>query len=281
MIEVGGRVRPELSGIQIFPVKSCRGISLRRAVVERAGLRHDREWMIVDAQRQFVSQRQDARLAGITVSLEPEALVLERRGETSLRVPIEEGAGEALEVEIWGRKCEALDQGERASRWLSEWLGQGVRLVRLPPARALSVESSFFSGHAETRFSDGFPFLLLSEGSLEGLNARLARPVSMERFRPNLIIRGVDPHEEDSWRRLRVGAMRFLVCKPCPRCVIPTIDPETFEKDKEPLATLATYRRSELGVIFGQNLVHEGLGELNLGDEVEVLEERDGADESA
>jgi len=281
MIESGGGAMPILSGIQIFPVKSCRGISLRRAVVERAGLRYDREWMVVDAQRQFVSQRQNVRLAGINVSIEFETLVLECSGRTSLHIPLEGGVGEGLEVEIWGRKCEALDQGERASRWLSEWLRRDVRLVRLPPERALTVESSFFSGHAETRFSDGFPFLLLSESSLAGLNARLARPVSMERFRPNLIIRGVDSHAEDSWRRLRVGAMRFLVCKPCPRCVIPTIDPETFEKDKEPLATLATYRRSELGVIFGQNLVHEGLGELSLGDEVEVLEERDGADESA
>ncbi len=178
-----------------------------------------------------------------------------------------------MDVEIWGQRCSAVDQGSEAASWFNEFLGREARLVRISSAQLRPVDSQYAPGGGSTRFSDGFPFLLLSEASLVELNARLDQDLPMERFRPNLVVRGVGPHAEDGWRRIRIGELIFEVCKPCPRCVVPSIDQLTGEKTgKEPLATLATYRRSALGVVFGQNLVHGGPGKLRVGQGVEILE---------
>ncbi len=270
-----------LAGIHIYPVKSCRGTALARGVVERAGLVGDRAWMVVDETGRFLTQRTLPSLARVVPQLGEDALRLEAPGRTPLALHLRGHRGESVEVEIWGERCLATEQGAEAARWFSELLDRDARLVQLPPTRPRPVNSPYYTGSATgngvaegtTRFSDGFPFLLLSEASLTALNDRLAQPLPMDRFRPNLVVRGVEAHAEDRWRKIRIGEVVFEVCKPCPRCAIPSIDQQTGEKTgKEPLATLATYRRSALGVVFGQNLVHAGTGEIRVGQEVEVLE---------
>jgi uncharacterized protein YcbX len=140
---------------------------------------------------------------------------------------------------------------------------------------ARRVNPEFFPAGAYTAFSDGYPLLLLSEASLEDLNARLPEPLPMDRFRPNLVVRGCAPYAEDGWRRIRIGAIELAVVKPCDRCVVTTIDQATGERSgTEPLRTLAGYRNTERGVLFGQNVVHLGQGSIEVGAEVEVLEVR-------
>jgi uncharacterized protein YcbX len=178
-----------------------------------------------------------------------------------------------MEVQVWQDRCRALLVDPAADAWLSEFLGRPVRLVWMPPETQRRVDPRYALSDDHTGFADGFPFLLISRASLDALNARLQTPVSMERFRPNLVVAGCPPHAEDQWQRLRIGDMEFRVAKPCSRCVIPTIDPDTGVRDPgaEPLRTLSAYRRHQGKVYFGQNLLHCGSGVLAEGMAVEVL----------
>jgi uncharacterized protein YcbX len=176
-------------------------------------------------------------------------------------------------VSIWKSEgVQAVDQGEEAAQWFSDWLGTSVRLVhiaegyqrRLNPQYAVRADD-------HTGFADGYPILLISEESLQELNSRLEIPVPMNRFRPNLVVRGCEPYAEDTWNKIRVGDVELAVVKPCPRCEVTTIDKVTLERSKEPLKTLGRYRRHELGAIFGQNVIPINEGSLRLGMNVEVL----------
>jgi len=175
-------------------------------------------------------------------------------------------------VEVWRHRGPALDQGDAAAALLSEHLEISCRLVRIPPDHARRVNPAFSPEEAHTAFSDGYPLLLVSEASLADLNARLETPLPMNRFRPNLVVRGCAPFAEDGWKRIRIGGLELDVAKPCDRCLVTTTDQATGERDgQEPLRTLATYRKRGEGVLFGQNLVHRGRGALALGASVEVL----------
>ncbi len=168
---------------------------------------------------------------------------------------------------------EALDAGDAAARWLSDWLEHELRLVHMDAVATRAVDPARSRAGDEVSFADGFPLLLISQAALDELNARLAAPVPMLRFRPNLVVAGSDAHAEDGWRRLRIGAIEFEAVKPCVRCVFTTVDPErgAFDPTGEPLKTLKHYRRGEKGITFGMNLIARGSGSLRLGDAVEVL----------
>ena len=167
---------------------------------------------------------------------------------------------------------EALDAGADAAAWLQAFLGVECRLVSLPDDAVRPVDPDYSQPSDQVGFADGFPFLLISQASLDDLNARLERAVPMQRFRPNLVVGGCAPYAEDGWRRIRIGELEFRVAKPCSRCVIPTIDFTTGERGREPLQTLMTYRRRDNKIYFGQNLIHRGTGILETGTEVEILE---------
>jgi uncharacterized protein len=259
---------PTLSEIHIHPVKSCRGTSLDSVSFDRWGLLGDRRWMIVDQTGRFVSQRTEPRLALVVPRLSSEVLLLEAPGQPPLQLPAGEAGGEERTVSIWDDTCRARDQGDPAAEWLSRYLGHPVRLVRMDSDFQRPVENGIDS---QVCFADAFPVLILSEASLEALNSRLASPLPMNRFRPNLVVGGSAPFAEDGWRRIRVGQAVLRLIRPCIRCVTTTVDQATGETGKEPLTTLATFRRAEGGVIFGQNAVHEQGGPIRVGDPVEVL----------
>src|SRR5262249_19187395 len=155
--------------------------------------------------------------------------------------------------------------------WLSDYLGQKCRLVRMADFTVRRLDERY-AKDGEVGFADGYPFLLISEASLSDLNERLAEPVPMNRFRPNIVTSGSGSYAEDRWKTIRIGTLEFRVVKPCDRCVITTVNQSTGDKGIEPLRTLATYRKSEAGVIFGQNLVHQGTGSIYVGDSIEILE---------
>jgi uncharacterized protein len=262
-----------LSQISIYPVKSARGLDLERASLVQRGLEYDRRWMLVDEKDSFLTQRQLSRMALIHPTIEKNSLILRAEGFSPFELPVTLDDDPLCTVQVWEDQCTAVSAGADADSWLSDVLGQKVRLVYMPDECERQVDETYARPGDITSFSDGFPLLLISEASLQDLNSRLELPVPMRRFRPNLVISGCTPYAEDEWQRIRIGEIEFEVAKPCSRCIIPTIDTETAQRnpDREPLRTLATYRRRDNKVYFGQNLIHRGTGLLKVGDPLEII----------
>jgi uncharacterized protein YcbX len=264
-----------LSALHVYPVKSCRGIAPPAWPLDAYGLRDDRSWMVVDGGGRFVTQRELPGLALIRTHVDEQHIVLTAPGREPLVLPHGGARAGDVAIEVWGHRGHAVDGGDEAARWISAHLGVPTRLVAAPKDHARDVNRAWFDGDAQAAFSDGYPLLLISEASLDDLNGRLAKPLPMNRFRPNLVVRGAAPYAEDLWKRIRIGGVEMAVVKPCSRCVITTTEQDTGARDgNEPLRTLATYRKTALGVLFGQNVVHLATGTLAVGDTVEVLERR-------
>ena len=269
-----GSSEVHLSGLYVYPIKSAGGISLEASEVDERGLRYDRRWMLVDQAGRFMSQRRSPRMALIGVRIEPDLLVVDAQGMPSLEIPLEPPQGKPRLAQIWNDLVEVLLVGAEADRWFGEFLGVGCKLVYLPNEALRPVDPAFGRTGDRVGLADGFPFLLASEASLADLNARLESPVPMNRFRPNLVVRGCGPFAEDGWRLVRIGEIALRVVRPCARCAITTVDQRTASTSKEPLRTLARFRRAGKGVLFGQNLIHDDKGALRVGDPVEVLKPR-------
>ena len=255
-----------LAAMHVYPVKSCRGIAVAEARLTEAGLEHDREWMIVTPDGRFVTQREWPRLALVETRLDADALVLSAAGHGSVRVPFDH-AGEPVEVTVWRDRCRAFDGGEAAARWLGAFVGRPLALVRFDPSLPRASEAVWTGGlTALNRFADGFALLAISRASLADLNARLAAPLPMNRFRPNLVLDGLPAYGEDELQDLVTGGVRLRRGKPCARCRVTTTNQATGEVEgEEPLRTLKTYRWDPAlkGVMFGQNLfVVAGAGEV-------------------
>lgn len=261
---------PYLSQIHIYPVKSLGGVALEAAEVTLRGLRYDRRWMLVDQEGVFVTQREVPKLATIRVAVGLDVLTLSCQGAT-MQVPLE-NHGERLPVQVWRDTVVAVEVGELADVWLSEVLDLSVKLVWMPEETQRAVNEDYGAPGDIVSFADGFPFLLFGQASLDDLNNRLDEPIPANRFRPNFVIEGSNPFEEDRWTRFRIGEVEFERVKPCVRCVITTTDQQSGERrGPEPLRTLALYRRDEKGgVLFGQNLIARGTGTVRVGDIVEV-----------
>jgi uncharacterized protein YcbX len=231
--------------------------------------------MLVDAQNYFITARNHPRLALVETRLEEGSLLINGPGMPELRLPPQPAQAIQIEVQVWRDRCTAVLAGENSDHWFSSYLGIPVRLVQMTDDMSRPVDPAYGRLGDEVSFADGFPLLLISEASLEDLNTRLKSPVSMRRFRPNIVVSGCDAFDEDHWRRIRVGVVEFVGVKACSRCVFTTIDPDTGIKDPnlEPLRTLGSYRRRvEGGVFFGQNLIPDNRGTIQVGDPVEVLE---------
>ena len=271
-----------VTGLFIYPVKSCRGISLSHASLDSLGLVGDRRFLIVDADGKFITQRTHLALIQIGTALDSTYLTLSHPKLPPLRVPLTAATDADTpppvlrSVSVWStRGLQAEDCGPAANAWISEALGQHAHLVRIGSAFHRPVGDL---GDA-TGFADGYPLLVISEASLANLNDRLLErgddPVPMDRFRPNLVISGSDAFAEDTWPRLRVGDATFRSAGPCARCIVTTTDQLTGARTPEPLRTLATYRRDlvkSANVNFGQNLINESKsGLIRIGDTCEPL----------
>lgn len=261
----------KVSGLYYYPIKSCRGYALQTALLDARGLAHDRRFLIVDAKDRFITQREQPRVALIEPYVTDDSLSLTAPGMSPLVIETR-AARERRSVVIWRDTVEAVDQREAAARWLSEYLGEPARLVKFADDVTRRVNADFARRPTDqTGFADGFPLLLITQESLDDLNTRLADPLPMNRFRPNLVVSGAQPYAEDNWKQIRIGDMLFDLVKPCARCVTTTTDQHTAARGKEPLATLAKYRHSTSGALFGQNVIHAGPGTLRVGDTVEIV----------
>jgi len=262
-----------LRSIHVYPVKATRAVDPESCVVEPIGLVGDRRFMIVDDAGNFLTQRTLGGLARVSASLSADRLTLEAATDR-FELPLG-GDGPDREVTIFKDRVSARDCGEAAANWLTAVLGRSARLVVLADPKARPVDPDYARAGEHVSFADGYPLLLANEASLSDLNGRLAEPVTMRRFRPNIVISGAAAWAEDTWRRIRVGAVEFRIAKPCRRCVVTTLDPDTGDQaDKaEPLLTLRSFHRDHRGgAVFGQNLVPLSVGTISLGDPVEVLE---------
>ena len=249
-----------VSGLFVHPIKSCRGIAVQQARLTERGLEYDRQWMVVDGEGRFVSQREVPQLALVVPTLSAVGIELNAPRMDSLAVAFD-ADGPPCSVSIWRDTIVAIDQGDDVARWLSQWVKREVRLVRFDPrVRRMCNPEYVGATGAHTAFADGYPLLVISEASLADLNARLTEPLPMNRFRPNVVLSGIEAYDEDHIDEVRVGAVTIKLVKPCTRCRVTTTDQATSAVGTEPLATLALYRTSlQLdGVTFGVNGVVSG-----------------------
>jgi uncharacterized protein len=271
-LNTGTDALTHLSQLFVYPIKSTRGIEVGQIRVDVSGPRHDRRWMLVGDDGVCVTQRTQPRMALLTPRIDGEDLVVEAPAMTALRIRSWGGEGEWIPVRIWHDDLQLPHPDPAYSAWFSDFLGQRCRLAHLPDSVVRPVEAPFDRAPWRVSLADSFPLLLIGQASLDLLNQRLPEPVTMARFRPNLVIAGSGAHDEDSWRTLRAGEVEMTIAKPCVRCAIPLIDPVTAATGVEPLRTLATYRRKpdSSKVLFGQKAVVTKAGVLRVGDAVEV-----------
>jgi len=265
-----------LSEINIYPIKSLGGISLKSSVVENRGLQFDRRWMLVDKENKFLTQREFPKMATVGVEILKNGLGVSSDGR-SLEIPFGIKAEETRIVKIWSSRCRAKIYEKPINDWFSDVLQTNCKLALMPEETTRKV-NYFYAVNKDdaVSFADGYPILIANEESLNDLNSRLETSVPMNRFRPNLVVSGADAFEEDGWKQIVIGGVFLHVVKPCGRCVITTIDQISGEKQgTEPLKTLASYRIPKRSVkkkiIFGQNLIAENVGKvINVGDQIEV-----------
>lgn len=261
---------PLLASLHCYPIKSLGGFGVNEAQLTDRGLMHDRRWMLVGDKGLFMSQRE----VGVMACLHTSALVdgfrvTDIRNGATLNLPWRISEGAHIAAKVWDDGVESLIGDPSWSTWFSGRLGRSVRLVFMPDAAKRPTDARYAEGL--TSLSDGFPYLIISQASLDDLNARLPEPIPMDRFRPNLVIAGGDAFQEDRWQEISIGDVHFRLVKPCARCLVTTTDQLTGERGKEPLRTLATYRRDGEKVLFGMNAVGSVKGIIRVGDEVTVV----------
>ncbi|MFO1464898.1 MAG: MOSC N-terminal beta barrel domain-containing protein [Steroidobacteraceae bacterium] len=265
----------KITGLNLYPVKSCRGIAVESVTLTDTGFAFDRRWMVVDENGRFQTQRELPRLAVIHTQLSDGRLRLSANDMPDLVVG-DPGQGERREVKVWNDQCSGLDAGDAAAGWLSQFLHKKLRLLSFDTSTRRACDPSYAGDvPATTMFADAFPFLVLSESSLINLNRRLDKTLPMNRFRPNIVLNGVQAHEEDRIRELRAGDVCIRLVKPCDRCSITTTDQVTgLRRGDEPLRTLKSYRWDPKlrGVTFGQNgiLVSGAGASLRVGQEFDI-----------
>jgi uncharacterized protein len=266
-----------LSALHLYPLKSAAGLAVETLDILARGPRHDRRWLVVDADGRFVTARQVSEMVLIRAEAMGEGLRLSAPDLPDLDVVPPQLHASRLHVSIWKDAVDALVVDPAADAWLSAFLQQPVRLVHMDDAARRAVDPAYAQPGDEVSFADGYPLLVISQSALDGLNARLAEagraPVVMAQFRPNLVIADAAAHAEDEWQRVRIGAVEFDAVKVCTRCVFTTVDPVsgTRRDDGEPLNILKDYRRTPTGITYGMNLIPRGVGTLRVGDAVTVL----------
>ncbi len=266
----------KLQDIYIYPIKSCAGIRVSQWPVTQKGLKYDRQWMIIDQNGQFLSQRKLPQMALIQPTVLDQQLALSAPKMEQIKFSIKTtDISEVIQTHIWQDQCRAKPVSTELDQWLSDFLKINSRLVCQDQNNIRQVDQRYAKPEDQVYFSDGFPFLIISENSLADLNSRMPYSISMLRFRPNLVISGSPGFAEDYWRKIEIGEISFRLPKPCSRCPIPNINPKTGKSSKETIKILNQYRRFNNQVYFGQNALHNESGQLSVGDPVKILQAGD------
>jgi len=267
----------KISQLFIYPVKSLRGISVSSGLVTDRGLQYDRRWMLVDENNRFLTLREYPKMARIKVELYERGLKIEslEYAGADLKIPFEADEAGFESVTIWNATVDARRVGKDADNWFSDMLGGNCRLVFMPEnsLRPVDTTSGFAPPGKFTAFADAYPFMMLGEASMEDLNNRMQIPLTVDRFRPNIVFSGGFPYQEDEMEEFTIGDILFTCLENCARCIIPNIDPEKGirNKDNEPLKTLSKYRMRNKKIEFGRNVVHQGAGIIRVDNEIHLL----------
>ncbi|WP_366186647.1 MOSC N-terminal beta barrel domain-containing protein [Flavobacterium ovatum] len=269
----------QLSELWIYPIKSLAGISLKQSQVTARGLEFDRRWMLVDDEGIFINQRNYPELALFQIKIEDDFLVVTHPNNLELNVRIllsQKNSNSKTNVMVWEDTVEAVIIEESVSNWFSQILGFSVRLVYMPDESQRKVDPDFaITSDDITSFSDGFPFLIIGQSSLDDLNSRLVDVVTIQRFRPNFVFTGGEAYEEESWKEFSIDRLLFQGVKPSGRCAMITVNPEKgVFSGKEPLFTLSQYKKAGNKVIFGQNAIAKENGSLQVGDTIKLLSKK-------
>jgi uncharacterized protein len=269
-----------VSELRIHPIKGLKRTMLDVMDITTTGPLNDRRFMLIDENNQFLTQRTYPMLATIDVTVEGDEFSLVVPGETLLTFRSNDSESDLIEATIWKDTVTVVEISRKASKLVSDYMQTPCRLVGMAQNHNRLVSQKYSrTGSEEVLFADGFPFLLISQASLDELNGRLEAPVPMDRFRPNIVVTGCVPFQEDQWETIQIGDILFDLVKPCGRCIVTTIDQETglkdTEKSKNPLKVLARYRNTENGILFGQNMIHRSTGSLTLGQSVTVVRKRE------
>ncbi len=263
--------RKVLSEIWVYPIKSLPGIRIVKANVLGKGLEGDRRLMLVDENNQFMTQRTFPQMALFDVSMQSNIITVGSKLNSSLNPLVIGGdrpSTESFKVSVWDDEVEVHEVRPAYSKWFSDALSMTCKLVYFPEENPRRIDPDYVKEDSNVSLADGYPYLIIGKNALRDLNERVGQDLSMKRFRPNFVFDGGAPYEEDEWRDFQIGPVRFLGVKPCGRCAIPTVDPETGIKDDEPLRTLATYRKNNGKINFGQNVIALNNGKINEGDEI-------------
>jgi uncharacterized protein YcbX len=266
----------QLSEIWVYPVKSLGGIQLQESKVTDRGLELDRRWLLVDDSGRFLTQREYPELALFKPEIVGEFLKITHRVLLEwIEIPLRPVFLDVdkMKVTVWDDTIDAFEVSATINDWFTKLLGFSTRLVYMPEESERKLDPDYaITGVENNSFSDAYPFLIIGQSSLDDLNSRLENPVQMNRFRPNFVFTNGDAFEEDTWREFNIGDVSFVGVKPCDRCVMTTVDQEKgIVSGKDPLKTLAKYRNFGNKVLFGQNVIGLGLGNVSVGDGVSVL----------
>lgn len=266
----------QLQDIYIYPIKSLGGIRRTNETALQRGFKFDRRWMLVDEMGNFITQRVEHKLALLKTEISPDKIFIYNKINPDQRteIAINQISDTTLKISIWDDTATVNHLNKKLDLWFSNYLGKPCKLVYMPENGLRAVDKRFALNNEQLSFADAFPYMLISQASLDDLNSRLTESVGMDRFRPNLVISGTKAYEEDLWSEIKIGNVYFKVAKPCSRCILTTVDQETGIKGKEPLYTLAKYRTINNKVMFGQNLIALNEGKINLNDTIEIIRYR-------
>jgi len=261
-----------VNALYTYPVKSLAGIRIDHARLLNTGFEFDRRWMVIEPNGTFVTQRSCPQMSLVQARLENEQLVLSTFGMEDIEVPSPNEDDPRTSVEVWGDRVNAIVHGMHINSWLSDALGRECKLAYFPASETRACDPHVAQEGDSTLFADGFPLLLTNQASLDDLNHRLSQRVGMERFRPNIIIEGQVPFEEDHWRKVEVNGVSLRFAQRCPRCSVPTVNPDTgIMEGPEPIRTLSEYRTGSDGEIyFGINMIPESGGAIHIGNKISV-----------
>jgi len=262
-----------VTGLACYPVKSLAGVPLLEAELTPRGIRNDRRWMLVKENGRFITQREEHNLALLEVRADRDGFRITGPSGESCLLPIRPDSVVQVLVQVWKDELNAATGPIEAADFFSDFLGYRCIPVFMPE-NADRRARKFAPDDTPLSFADAYPGLITSESSLADLNTRSPIQVIMRRFRPNVVVAGALPYEEDGWSRIRIGSAEIACVKPCARCVLTTVDPDSGVSGKEPLKTLAKYRRFENDVFFGQNFVVLSPGIVKVGDEVSIVEKK-------
>lgn len=267
-----------VSALYIYPVKSLGGISLNTVDLTDRGFRYDRRWLLVDENNQFLTQRQHTQMALLQAAIIDDGIEVHKRNtpSDSIKFPFVTENKQRENVTIWDDVCEGVEVSKEVSQWFTDALAMNCRLMFMPDDSHRKIDPRYALHNNDiTSFSDAYPVMLIAKESLDDLNERLDEKLPMNRFRPNLVIEGLEPYEEDWIKHFSINGIDFFGVKLCSRCVLTTVNQQTGNKGKEPLKTLATYRSLNNNIYFGQNIIYKGTGTLTKGDKVKVIERKD------